>query len=111
MSEESTSIVATTETSALAAVVVEALEERLLMAYLAELDLRPRSRETYAKALRRFFAWTHESGRAFTQLSRADVLAYKEQALRTSALPPWPPTSPPCAASFPTCTPNTTRRT
>lgn len=49
---------------------------QILERYIKNLDVKPKSKETYRKALRRFFAWVEETRR--TDLSRADILCYKE---------------------------------
>ena len=47
----------------------------LVSAYLAQLDARPKTKDTYRKAVNRFFAWLIERGSG--TLSRADILSYK----------------------------------
>lgn len=45
--------------------------------YLASLDLKPRSKETYSKAVSYFFAFLDREG--IVQPRRSDVIAYKEE--------------------------------
>ena len=52
-------------------------------AYLASLDLSPRSRDTYRKAVGRFLDWVEQTGRPITALRREDVLAYKDELLKS----------------------------
>ena len=53
----------------------------LIEAYLANQQLRPRSKETYRKALRYFFDWAEREGIA--QPTRADVIRYAEELTAT----------------------------
>ena len=50
--------------------------EPVIEAYLRSLDVKPRSKETYAKGVRYFFAYLDREG--ITEPTRADILAYKE---------------------------------
>jgi len=52
----------------------------ILSEFLAGQDVRPNSRDTYERQLRRFFAWLRESGRLErgTALRRQDILEYRE---------------------------------
>lgn len=47
----------------------------IIAAYLEGLDVKPRSRETYRKALKHFTEWI--AGRGQAAANRADILAYK----------------------------------
>ena len=49
----------------------------MVEAYLASLDLKPRSKETYRKAIGYFFAYLDREG--IVTATRADVIAYKEE--------------------------------
>lgn len=48
----------------------------IIDAYIMSLDLMPRSKETYRKAIAYFFAWMEEQG--ITEPRRAHIIAYKE---------------------------------
>lgn len=50
--------------------------EPVIEAYLKSLDVKPRSKETYAKGVRYFFNYLDREG--ITQPTRADIIAYKE---------------------------------
>lgn len=68
-----------------ATAIVQAGEaERIVEAYLAQLDVSARSEATYRNALRRWTAWLAETGRTLA-VSRADVLAYRDQLQATSS--------------------------
>ena len=54
--------------------------EPVIKAYISSLDLKPRSKETYAKAIRYFFAYLERN--EIEQPHRADVLAYKEELIQ-----------------------------
>ena len=49
---------------------------KILEAYTASLDLKPRSKQAYEKAVRYFLDWTNEKG--IQEPRRQDILAYKE---------------------------------
>lgn len=51
-------------------------EEPVIEAYLRSLDVKPRSKETYAKGVRYFFSYLAREG--IEQPTRADILTYKE---------------------------------
>jgi len=53
----------------------QAVAEDVITRYLASLDVKPRSRETYRAALKHFTGWIIERGKAATD--RTDILAYK----------------------------------
>ncbi len=50
--------------------------EELNARFIAYLDAKPRTIETYGKALRPFFSWLAEQG--ITQPQRADIIAYRD---------------------------------
>lgn len=56
--------------------------EDLQRAFLADTDVKPSSRSTYARALRPFFTWLESTGRALKDITRADVLEYREGLVR-----------------------------
>lgn len=58
---------------------------QLADAFIASLDVVENSRWTYRRALKAFFAWVGESGRAdrLNSLNRFDILAYKDDLART----------------------------
>lgn len=49
--------------------------DSLILEYLASLDVKPRTKETYQKALRQYAAYLKDKG--ITQPTRLDILAYK----------------------------------
>ena len=51
--------------------------------FLAECDIRENSRVVYRRGLQCFFKWVAASGRMIDELSRADIIAYKETLLDT----------------------------
>ncbi|MBQ2787676.1 MAG: tyrosine-type recombinase/integrase [Bacteroidaceae bacterium] len=51
--------------------------------FLAECDIRENSRVVYRRGLQCFFKWVAASGRLISELSRADIIAYKETLLGT----------------------------
>lgn len=55
--------------------------EDVLAAYLADLDVKPRSRKAYGQGVRHFLEWTQERG--IPNPTRADLIAYKEETSRT----------------------------
>lgn len=71
---------AITATSAQA--ITTAQQDALIGAYIQSLDLKPRSRETYRKAVNYFFTWAAEVGLQRTPI-RADLLTYKEYLVKT----------------------------
>ena len=52
-------------------------------AFVAECDIRESSRNVYRKGLLYFFRWVEETGRCISELSRADVICFKESLLAT----------------------------
>jgi len=59
---------------------LEVQAQTLIASYLAQLDARPKTKDTYRKAINRFFAWLIERGNG--GLSRADILFYKQYLLK-----------------------------
>lgn len=49
--------------------------DQLLERYINSLDVKPKTKETYKKALRQFFKWQEENQAG--QIDRADILSYK----------------------------------
>lgn len=45
--------------------------------FIAELDVRPKSREIYTRNIGAFFRWVQSTGRQLNALTAADVVAYK----------------------------------
>ena len=58
--------------------IVEAVE-----AFLSECDIRANSKNVYRRGLQYFFKWVESSGRVISELTRADILAFKETLLQT----------------------------
>lgn len=58
--------------------IVEAVE-----AFLSECDIRANSKNVYRRGLLYFFRWVESTGRTISELTRADILAFKETLLQT----------------------------
>ena len=58
--------------------IVEAVE-----AFLSECDIRANSKNVYRRGLLNFFRWIEQTGRVISELTRADILAFKETLLHT----------------------------
>lgn len=58
--------------------IVEAVE-----AFLSECDIRVNSKNVYRRGLHYFFKWVEQTGRVISELTRADILAFKETLLQT----------------------------
>ena len=58
--------------------IVEAVE-----AFLSECDIRVNSKNVYRRGLHYFFKWVESTGRVISELTRADILAFKETLLQT----------------------------
>ena len=58
--------------------IVEAVE-----AFLSECDIRANSKNVYRRGLLYFFRWVESTGRVISELTRADILAFKEILLQT----------------------------
>ena len=58
--------------------IVEAVE-----AFLSECDIRANSKNVYRRGLHYFFKWVEQAGRVISELTRADILAFKETLLQT----------------------------
>lgn len=71
-------MVSVTETASLPAQVAGGDVEAVIAAFLVSLDVKPSTKQAYAKALRLFFAWVEESGRTTALLSREDIVAYRD---------------------------------
>ena len=51
--------------------------------FLSEWDIREHSRNVYRRGLQYFFKWVGNSGRTISELTRADVIAFKDTLLST----------------------------
>ena len=51
--------------------------------FLSECDIRENSRNVYRRGLQYFFKWVGNSGRTISELTRADVIAFKDTLLST----------------------------
>ena len=71
---EHTEITTTTTTETAA---VHTNNEAVTSAYLAQVDASPKSVETYSRGLRNYTRWMEEHGIYFDTITRADVLAYR----------------------------------
>ena len=58
--------------------IVEAVE-----AFLSECDIRANSKNVYRRGLQYFFKWVESTGRVISELTRADILAFKETLLQS----------------------------
>ena len=58
--------------------IVKAIE-----ALLSECDIRANSKNVYRRGLLNFFRWVEQTGRVISELTRADILAFKETLLQT----------------------------
>ena len=58
--------------------IIEAVE-----AFLSECDIRANSKNVYRRGLLNFFKWVEQTGRVISELTRADILAFKETLLHT----------------------------
>ena len=58
--------------------IVEAVE-----AFLSECDIRANSKNVYRRGLLNFFRWVKQTERVISELTRADILAFKETLLQT----------------------------
>ena len=52
-------------------------------AFLSECDIRANSKNVYRRGLLNFFRWVEQTGRVISELTRADILAFKETLLQT----------------------------
>ena len=57
--------------------------DEAVKAFLADCDIRANSRVAYHRALQSFFRWVANTGRVISLLSRADIIAYKDDLLTT----------------------------
>jgi integrase/recombinase XerC/integrase/recombinase XerD len=58
--------------------IVEAVE-----AFLSECDIRANSKSVYRRGLLYFFRWVENTGRVISELTRADIIIFKESLLST----------------------------
>lgn len=58
--------------------IVEAVE-----AFLSECDIRANSKNVYRRGLVYFFKWVESTGRTISELTRADIIAFKDSLLAT----------------------------
>lgn len=55
--------------------------EQLVDAFIQSLDIAPISRQTYRRTLKQFFCWVQEKGYDLKQLTRTNILEYKDDLL------------------------------
>lgn len=60
---------------------------RVIDLFAASTDVKPASRALYARTMRVFFEWVHNTGRQVDALALADVIAYKESLLAAGKSP------------------------
>lgn len=58
--------------------IIEAVE-----AFLSECDIRANSKNVYQRGLLYFFRWVESTGRTISELTRADIIAFKDSLLAT----------------------------
>ena len=58
--------------------IIEAVE-----AFLSECDIRANSKSVYRRGLLYFFRWVESTGRVISELTRADILCFKDSLLNT----------------------------
>lgn len=52
-------------------------------AFLSECDIRTSSKNVYSRGLQYFFKWVERTGRKISELTRADIISFKESLLTT----------------------------
>ena len=57
--------------------------DKAIELFVAECDIRENSRNVYRRGLQYFFKWVGNSGRTISELTRADVIAFKDTLLST----------------------------
>ena len=57
--------------------------DKAVEAFLSECDIRANSKNVYSRGLLNFFKWVEQTGRVISELTRADILAFKETLLHT----------------------------
>ncbi len=57
--------------------------DKAVEAFLSECDIRANSKNVYRRGLLYFFRWVESTGRTISDLTRADILAFKETLLQT----------------------------
>lgn len=56
---------------------------RAIEAFVAECDIRENSRNVYRRGLQYFFKWVENTGRTISELTRADIITFKDSLLST----------------------------
>ena len=56
---------------------------RAIEAFVAECDIRENSRNVYRRGLQYFFKWVERTGRTISELTRADIITFKDSLLST----------------------------
>lgn len=57
--------------------------EKAIELFVAECDIRENSRNVYRRGLQYFFKWVENTGRTISELTRADIITFKESLLST----------------------------
>ena len=73
---------ALTTTSAAAPLTIGADLNAVVEMFTASQDRKPTTRDLYARTISAFFYWVSTTGRTISNLTVADIIAYKEQLLR-----------------------------
>ena len=71
----------TTTTLTIPATAAQLDTAQLIARFVASQDIRPASRELYGRTLQQYFTWTQRSGLQLTDITRENVIRYKEQLL------------------------------
>lgn len=56
---------------------------RAIEAFVAECDIRENSRNVYRRGLQYFFKWVENTGRTISELTRTDIITFKDSLLST----------------------------
>ena len=57
--------------------------EKAIELFVAECDIRENSRNVYRRGLQYFFKWVENTGRTISELTRADIITFKDSLLST----------------------------
>ena len=57
--------------------------EKAIELFVAECDIRENSRNVYKRGLQYFFKWVENTGRTISELTRADIITFKDSLLNT----------------------------
>ena len=57
--------------------------DKAVEAFLSECDIRANSKNVYRRGLLYFFRWVESTGRVISELTRADIITFKDSLLAT----------------------------